>query len=175
MKKLMLIFPILLTSCKKEMVTTITAPQDSVLATDQATVNQPIDSQTIMDTLKVSAGEDELREGITREVDGDKMIRNTDASQIPFAITEEFTNDNQQFIIKIKNFKGQKISGNIVPENPQMNIRFNQIKLPNGDYDGPFGRDISYVVKENGDVWLLVGKSNMASGDAKGKFTVDVK
>ena len=56
-----------------------------------------------------------------------------------------------------------------------MNIRFSQIKLPNGNFDGPFTQDISYEVKEKGEIWLIIGKSNMASGEAKGKFKVTIK
>ena len=56
-----------------------------------------------------------------------------------------------------------------------MNIRFNQIKLANGDYDGPFGREINYEIKEKGEVWLIIAKSNMASGDATGKFKIRIE
>ena len=42
-------------------------------------------------------------------------IQTVDASKIPILINEEFTNDDQQLIIKIENFKGSKITGNIVP------------------------------------------------------------
>ena len=55
-----------------------------------------------------------------------------------------------------------------------MNIRFNQIKLANGDYDGPFGREISYDIKQKGEIWLIVSKSNMASGETKGKFEIEL-
>ena len=56
-----------------------------------------------------------------------------------------------------------------------MNIRFNQIKLADGEFDGPFGRDISYLIKKSGEIWLLISKSNMASEKATGKFTVSLK
>ena len=94
---------------------------------------------------------------------------------VPLTITDEFTTDRQKYILKIKNFKDKKIVGKITPQNSDMNIRFNQIKLPNGDFDGPFGQEINYNVKENGEVWLLIGKILMASGNAKGKFTINLK
>ena len=94
---------------------------------------------------------------------------------IPLTISDEFTTDQQTFILKIKNFEGKSIVGKITPSNSNMNIRFNQIKLANGDFDGPFGLELSAVVSKPGEVWLIIGKSLKASGEAKGKFTVNVK
>ena len=94
---------------------------------------------------------------------------------IPLTITDEFTPKVQKMVLKIKNFDRAKIVGTITPENPQMNIRFNQIKLTNGDYDGPFGREINYEIKEKGEIWLIIAKSNMASGAATGEFKIRIE
>jgi len=56
-----------------------------------------------------------------------------------------------------------------------MNIRFNQIKLPSGETEGPFGREMLLKTKEKGEIWLIIGKSNMASGETKGKFSVSIR
>lgn len=177
MKKLLFIIPLVIFSCKKESAISETASKDSlenvekvqkiskdsIAKRDSAINNSPITKEV-------------LRTGVMREVEGNKIIRIADAEQLPFNIGEEFTGDNQEFILKIKNFAKDNISASIKPENSDMNIRINQIKLPNGDYDGPFGREISnYEVPQKGEVWLLVGKSNMASGETKGNFTVSVE
>ena len=94
---------------------------------------------------------------------------------IPLTLTDEFTTENQQYIIKIKNFNRPKIFGAITPKNPKMNIRFNQIKLSDGSLDGPFGREITYEIPQKGEIWLLIGKSNMASGEITGEFSVFLK
>jgi len=166
MKKLILLVPILLWSCNKtETVGETTSKTD------------PLSEKTVVeDTLKeiqteIPAG----RQGMLRKVEGNKIIRTSDAQQIPFNIGEEFTEDDQQFIVKIKNFRQKTISGEVTPENAEMNIRFNQIKLPDGTFDGPFGRQISYTAKNDGELWLIIGKSNMASGETKGKFSVSIK
>ena len=165
MKKLILLIPIFLLSCNKtESVKMSTSTADTI-------AQNPI---LEYDTAKV-AGTTAGRQGMMREVDGNKIIRTADAQQIPFSIGEEFTEEDQQFILKIKNFKGRNITGEITPENPYMNIRFNQIKLPNGSFDGPFGRQINYAVKGGGELWLIIGKSNMASGNVKGNFSVDIR
>lgn len=94
---------------------------------------------------------------------------------LPLTISDEFTSADQQYIIKVKNFASKNITGLIKPASGTMNIRFNQIKLPDDTYDGPFGRDISHQITETGEIWLIIGNSNMASGDNTGKFTVDLK
>ena len=166
MKKLILLVPIILWSCNKT-----ESVGESTSKTD------PLFEKTVVeDTLKEIQTEiPGDRQGMMREVDGNKIIRTADAQQIPFSIGEEFTEEDQQFIMKIKNFKGRNITGEITPEKPDMNIRFNQIKLPNGSFDGPFGRQINYAVKGGGELWLIIGKSNMASGNVKGNFSVNIR
>ena len=57
----------------------------------------------------------------------------------------------------------------------KQNIRFNQIKFPDGSFDGPFRKKLTHTVKENGEVWLIIGKNNMAEGTANGDFSVTVE
>lgn len=169
MKKLPVLFVFALMAChQKESHTPSSTSADST-------------TRTVLkhDTLKKRIG------GGTRKVrpisdsasihSGHKIISVIAADQLPLHIQDEFTNDDQQLIIKIKHFSAQSISGTISPQSPEMNIRFNQIKLPNGDYDGPFGRDILYEIKGKGEIWLIIGKSNMASADPKGRFSVQLQ
>lgn len=176
MKKLFLLIPVLLFSCtKKEVVATTPANSDSTEAIDKNVVEHSRDS--VREGVLSIDSVQNLKEisQTFRAVDGNKIIKTLNGDMLPMKITDEFTKADQQLILKIKNFNAPKISGTIVPENPKMNIRFTQIKLANGDYDGPFGRDITYEIKEKGEIWLLVGKSNMASGETKGKFTVNLR
>lgn len=166
MKKLILLIPILLLSCNKsESVNEAISSADNL----QQTSVLKDSAKEVINEIPVG------RQGMMREVEVNKIIRTADAQQIPFSIGEEFTEEDQQFIVKIKNFKQKTISGEVTPENAEMNIRFNQIKLPDGTFDGPFGRQISYTAKNDGELWLIIGKSNMASGETKGKFSVSIK
>ena len=176
MKKLLFLIPLLLFSCKKEAAVEI-LNSDSLISTDQNTVVNPKDTFALKDSNSLEKPKVEAAKANSESkvLEGNKIIQTIDASKIPISINEEFTNDDQQLIIKIENFKGSKITGNIVPQNEMMNIRFNQIKLADGEFDGPFGRDISYVIKKSGEIWLLISKSNMASEKATGKFTVSLK
>lgn len=176
MKNLLILIPFLIYSCnKKDAVSQNTLNPDSVIVSDQNVIENKMDSAANgfvsideNNALKKSFEKDRILEDT-------KIIRTISQDQLPIEIADEFTKADQQMIIKIKNFTRRKISGIITPADSKMNIRFNKIKLPNGDYDGPFGRDINYDIPEKGEVWLIIAKSNMASGDAAGKFTVSVK
>lgn len=158
MKKLIFLLSVFLFSCQ---------PKNS--RSDQVSIKDTVATKEDTVTSKKS------EQKITREIKNDTIVRIADSRQIPFVLHDEFTSDVSELIIKIKDFDRQNISGEIVPENPEMNIRFNQIKLPNGDFHGPFGRGLMFKSRENGEIWLIIGKSNMASGIASGKFSVFVR
>lgn len=173
MKKLLAILPFFLLSCqKKEIKSDNLVKNDSVIVTERSDMTSKMDSAA--NGVVALDENNALKNSFVKDrvVEGNKIIRTIHANQRPIRFSDEFTDVDQQIIIKIKNFKTDKISGTITPENPEMNIRFNQIKLGNGDFDGPFGRDLKYDVKEKGEIWVIISKSNMASGDVTGKFTV---
>ena len=170
--KILMLIPIILFSCnKQESVTEIQSKSDTLsqqISIENSSMKDSVDTR--IETVQQNG-----RQGMMREVEGNKIIRIADASQIPFSIGEEFTEENQQFILKIRNFERENISGEISPEKAGMNIRFNQIKLPGGETEGPFGRALVFKTKEKGEIWLIIGKSNMASGETKGKFSVNIQ
>lgn len=144
----------LFASCSKNP-TKADTQNDSVTKTD--TISQTSEAengQIISDTL------------ITREVDMRKF---------PVEFQEEFTNENQKLLIQLKNTRKGEISGQIITESNGQNIRFNNIELNNQSIDGPFGRDFNYTLDEKDGYRLIIGKSLMADGNQKGKFTVKLK
>lgn len=176
MKKLLVILPLLIMSCQKnEAVKEKTFSNDSVLIADQKSMDQKMDSAA---NGNVALDENQaLKDSFksTRIIDGDSIVKTIDAAMLPLEFSDELTTDQSKLIVKIKNFKGKKIFGKITPENRQMNIRFNQIKLANGSYDGPFGTEISEDIDEPGELWLIIGKNLMVSGTSTGKFTMSLK
>ncbi len=110
-----------------------------------------------------------------RVIEGNKIIRTINGDMIPLTIEDEFINPNQQLTVKVKNFTASKISATVIPSIPEMNIRINQLRLPDGQWDGPFGREFSYEIEKPGEIWLVVGKSNMASGQPLGKFKLHLQ
>lgn len=179
MKKSLLLIPLLIVSCQKESAPAETQKNDSVIVSEQSDTAPKMDSAAVKmkDSVINNAPKTKevLKTGVMRSVKDGQITRTVDAAQFPLTLGEEFTKDGQEFTLKIINFDQSKIKAKISTNEKDFNIRFNQIKLPNGDYDGPFGREITYDVKDKGEVWLIIGKNNMASGNTKGSFTVSVE
>lgn len=179
MKKSLLLIPLIIISCKKDPSTLETQNKDSISVSKQpdSTVKSDSAALRMKDSIINNAPKTKevLRTGVMRTIKDGQIIRTVDAEQFPLTLGEEFTKDDQEFILKITDFDKPNIKAKISTKEKDFNIRFNQIKLPNGDYDGPFSREITYDVKGKGEVWLIIGKSNMASGNTKGSFTVSVE
>ncbi len=66
----------------------------------------------------------------------------------------------------------KKVKGTITTTDSISNIRFNQIILPDGGMDGPFGREITYDLPEKGNYILSLHESLMAGDPWAGDFEV---
>lgn len=115
------------------------------------------------------------RKGAFRTVEGNKIIRTVDASQLPFTIGEEFTKEDQQFVLVIKNVKKASIFTEIFVNDKGRNIRINQIIKPDNSTDGPFTNKMNYKTYENGTYKIVIGKDSMTEGKLSGNFSVLVK
>ncbi|OBW42815.1 hypothetical protein AB670_00765 [Chryseobacterium sp. MOF25P] len=169
-KYALIIIPLLIISCKKETLAT-DKKTDSIIVSEQSANTSQVDSQNIKinkDTLKAPINsKSEVKDGeITKLIDGEKF---------PSTLECEFTDKIQKLVIRITNYNKGELKATIIPENNKMNIRFNQIKTPDGKYDGPFGRDISYKISSKGEVWLIIGKNLMAEGENSGHFSVRIE
>lgn len=176
-KKLILI-PVLMLSCAKEVSADQTAltTQSAVTAT-AAEPAKAEDSAEIRDSVinNAPATKEVLRTGVMRNLEGKRIIREADASQLPFSLGEEITEDGQQLVLKLKNVTDKPLKITVKPENPSMNIRINQIRDTKGNFDGPFSQTTEHATGGSGEIWIIIGKSNMASGTAAGRFTVSIE
>lgn len=161
-----LIIPICLWSCNQSSISDSITSESQSKISDSTIVSK---SKEKKDSTLMNSNQNGLR-----SIEGNAIIHTIQASQLPIEIQDSFNANQQQLILKIKNLEIGKIEGIIRPENEMMNIRFNQIKLPDNELDGPFEREISYDIKKPREVWLIVGKSNMASGKEDGKFTIQI-
>ncbi|WP_027374002.1 MULTISPECIES: hypothetical protein [Chryseobacterium] len=179
MKKSLLLIPLMIVACKKEPAVTAVSDKDSTIKTEMPDSVMKSDSAALRkkDSIinNAPATKEVLRKGVMRSEKEGQIVRTADASQLPFTLGEAFTKDGQELVLKLINYDQPNIKAKITTKEKEFNIRFNQIKLPNGDYDGPFGRDITHETPGKGEVWLIIGKSNMASGNTKGSFTVSVE
>ena len=117
---------------------------------------------------------DSLSTIIKTEKESNQNIVTVDASKMPIRLNLEITNENDQMILKLENLNQPKIKGYLKTEKP-MNLRFNQIRMPDNTFDGPFSQTIEYDTKQKGEYWLILAKSNMADGTPVGKFFVKVE
>lgn len=67
-----------------------------------------------------------------------------------------------------------KVTGVITSPDSMANIRFSQIVMPDGQMDGPFGREITYELPVKGDYLLLLRENLMAGDPWEGDFQVTV-
>lgn len=67
-----------------------------------------------------------------------------------------------------------KLSAHLSSSDPQANIRFSQIVLPDGTMDGPFGQSIDYDLPADGVYRLSVHENMMAGDPWSGVFKVDI-
>lgn len=112
----------------------------------------------------------------TRKITDTAVVVTVNASVLPIEIPEEFTANVAQLVVEIKDYHKPDLSAKITVSEKEFNIRFNQIRTPDGKWDGPFGREIeNYPIPKSGEVQLVIGKSLMASGSDKGKFVVNLQ
>lgn len=175
MKNILFAVLLLNLSCNKEHTPgTSLESMDSAIVSDGNLVEKNSDSSAITNINTSDISDIPKQEPGIRSIDGDKIIKTITADLLPLDIEDELTANHQQMIIKIKNFKGTKISGTVTSLKPGLNIRFNQIRLANGEYDGPFGGEINYDIKDKGEIWLIIGENLMATTETTGKFKVSL-
>ena len=174
MKKLLFILPFLIFSCKKDAQIENQANLDSMMV--KAPVENEVDSAAIKDSMiaNSTAVEKVLDEGVNRELDENEIIRTADGSMLPFTIGDEFKNEDQKFILKLKNVDQNQVKISL-DSKKQMNIRVNQIRMPDGSFDGPFGKTVAFKSVQKGEYWIILGKSQMEGSSQKGHFVLKVE
>lgn len=87
--------------------------------------------------------------------------------------TVEIHKQARQYInLKFSSGDYSKVTGVITSSDTMANIRFSQIVMPDGQMDGPFGRDITYDLPVKGDYLLLLHENQMAGDPWEGNFQV---
>ncbi|MHA6696346.1 hypothetical protein [Chryseobacterium sp. A301] len=177
MKKFWIVIPIFLWSCTKEskIESTSTMKVDSTSISDSAQVEDSLLKLPDSIVNKADDVQRVLATGVNREETDRQIIRSADAKMLPFTIGDQIKNDNQQFVLKLAHMPKGKLKVQIQTKEKDMNIRVNQVRYPDGTLDGPFGRTAELEIASEGEVWLMVGKSNMASSSPQGNFTIHVE
>lgn len=179
MKKTLLILPLIAMSCSKKNEPVAETASQAVISTTQSTspAKTVADSAVIKDSIinNAPATKEVLRTGVMREITEKTITREADAEQLPFSLGEEFTAEGQKLVLNIQNIQPGTFKAALNPADKKQNVRIEQIKLPDGSTDGPFGSELTQQISKAGTVSLRIGASNMASGPSTGRFTVQVE
>jgi len=151
--KYLALIPLFLVACKKE------AEIQDKKSDTVTTIEKPADTLTAI---------------LKTEKESNQNIVTVDASKMPIRLNLEIKNPEDQLIIRLENLNQYKIKGYLKTKKP-MNLRFNQIRMPDNTFDGPFSQTIEYETKQKGEYWLILAKSNMAEGTPVGKFFVKIE
>lgn len=157
---MMFLVVLLFYACKKETV----SPQ---------TLHPGSETSQRKDSVKIETAK--INKSIQRTRVRDTIFLRVDAAELPLSFVDSFTNDKQELHIQLDKYENKKISVNILPRDPEMNIRVSQIFLPDGTADGPFGRNLNgYTVGRAGPLRLRINKSMMVSSNPKGVFRINI-
>lgn len=110
------------------------------------------------------------------KTNGDSLIiAAVTAGSIPDSIALQVDHAFQRIHVEIKNVTTDSLVATLSMPAGGRNLRFNQIVMPGGAMDGPFGNDIHYGTPKQGNYTLIIGKDNMADGQVEGPVTVYLK
>ena len=123
--------------------------QDSIIA-DPSDITKQSKSNEILSKNELSPGSDTLV--VEKHIDGVK-----DHPEISFSVSS-----------------GKIIHSTLTGNNDSSNIRIGQIEMPDGTFDGPFGKQFQYNIKSIGQYKLIISENMMAEGAWAGDFTVRV-
>jgi hypothetical protein len=79
---------------------------------------------------------------------------------------------NQHVTVPVKIGGGDSLFASLDSKDKKANIRISQLGFPDSTFDGPFGRDMKYKIKDTGNYKIIVGQNMMAGDRWKGNFTL---
>ena len=82
---------------------------------------------------------------------------------------------NKPITVNIPVTIGKKLTMQLIPEDSVANIRINQLFMPNGKADGPFGRKMEMKITQQGNYKVIVSENLMQGDEWKGIFKLTVK
>jgi len=71
--------------------------------------------------------------------------------------------------------QGKRLTAVISAEDSTANVRINQMITPDGKADGPFGKDFTFTIHQQGTYKLLIGENLMQGDEWKGNFKLTIR
>lgn len=116
------------------------------------------------------------RDSIPQNVQQDSTIRLTFLpGSDSLTATGHLDDDHAPVICYLPVAKPGRLKATIVPDKQPANIRFNQVFLPDGSSDGPFGQTLDFRLPQKGMYKIHIGPSLMANDAYTGNFRLHVK
>src|SRR5690606_7305752 len=88
------------------------------------------------------------------------IVATVSAGSIPDSIPSEVTRAYQRIEVIIDQVNTDSVVAFVNAPGTERNMRINQIIMPDGSMDGPFGHDIHYGTAQKGNYKLIIGKDN---------------
>ena len=77
---------------------------------------------------------------------------------------------NQHIVVPVRILAGDILYANLASKDNRANIRISQLGFPDSTFDGPFGRNINYKIKDTGEYKIIIGENMMAGDRWDGDF-----
>lgn len=98
------------------------------------------------------------------------------ASNLPVVnLHKTISDDNQSVWLTITDLDAGQLRIRIGHSNPEANIRISRLVLPDGNMEGPFGRELLYNVSQKGNYGIVISRNNMASGSPVGDLSITIE
>lgn len=81
---------------------------------------------------------------------------------------------NKHLTIPVSISSGKELFATLSSNDKKANIRISQIGFPDNTFDGPFGQNIKYKIKAEGNYKIIIGENMMAGEPWAGDFNLKV-
>ncbi len=126
-------------------------------------------------TDTITTKKDEMKALASNEQHLDTITLHTKDSEGIYKAVGTIDSIHPRIYVKFTNDFPATLKASILTEQKDANIRFNQIILSDKTMDGPFGKDLEYQLKTEGEHILIIGHSQMAEGRYEGAFKLQLK
>lgn len=80
----------------------------------------------------------------------------------------------QKITVPVNISSGDKIYANLFSADSTANIRISQVGFPDHTFDGPFGKNIVFKIKDTGTYQIIIAENMMAGDKWVGSFNLKV-
>jgi len=136
-------------------------------------------SQNNINTASKSAGNDSIetqKDTISNTEINDSIIHISFPKDSTWVtVNAKMKGFNHLVTVYIPVKQGRHLTASISSDDSAANVRINQIITPGDKADGPFGRDFTFAIHQQGTYRLLIGENLMQGDEWKGEFKLTVK